>query len=277
MRIIPRFKRPPGIVLLLMTAVSIGALVLHSQQQRQAVERRPPRPGTIPAMLENPEVKGDISFGLNALFPTYQSLDSLADASDVVVRGRVVASRSYPCDEMRFVCTEFRFKVEEVFSGSIPANRRGMDRIPTLKDRTTGKSATAATPGENRVAEREGPGPDEIVVTQAGGTIVIDGRRVTAGVADQKLLIRGGEYILFLTWISDNGRARVGHNTYQLMAGTQAAIELRDDQANSLLKDQSHPIRFELDSLLQNNRALLHRHLELRRARGAPRIAKSCG
>lgn len=265
MGIVRRFARPPGIILLLIAAVSIGALVLHSQQQRQAVERRPPRPGTIPAMLENPEIKGDISFGRNALFPTYQSLDALTDASDVVVRGRVLASRSYPCDEMRFVCTEFRFKVEEVFSGSILPNRRGMDRIPTLKDRVTGKSATAATPREDRVAEREGPGPDEIVVTQAGGTILINGRRVTAGVADQKSLMRGGEYVLFLTWVSDNGKARVGHNTYHLMAGTQAAIELSDDQARSLLEDQGHPIRFEVDSLLQNNRALLHRHLELRR------------
>ncbi|MGH9861213.1 MAG: hypothetical protein ACRD5F_14420 [Candidatus Acidiferrales bacterium] len=264
MRMFAKFKTPPGL-LLLIAGVSIGALVLYSQQVRQPVARRPPTPGTIPAMLENPAVKGDITIGSHASAPAYESLDALADASDAVVRGRVVASRSYPCDEMRFVCTEFRFKVEEVFNGRIPANRRGVDGIPTLKDRATGKRATRATPRENRVAEFEGPGHDEITITQAGGTVRINGRRVSAWVADQQMLLRGAEYILFLTWISDSSKARVGINTYQLTAGPQAGIVLQDTKIKSLLKDPSHPIRFEVDSLLQNDRSLLHRHLEMRR------------
>jgi len=251
----------PSVVVVLLLA---GGILLISQQ-RPRIDKRPPRPGTIPAMLENPNIQGDIRFGLNVEFPVYQSLDALTDASDAVVRGKVVASRSYPCNDMRFVCTESRLKVEDVLSGSIPANRRGVDRIPTLKDKRTGGRASAATPRSELFTEFEGPGPDEIVVTQAGGALLMNGRRVIASVADQKMLERGREYILFLTWVPENGTTSAGANTYHLTAGPQSAIEVEGDQIHSMLADQSHPVRFEVDRFLKNNRALFHSHLEQRR------------
>jgi hypothetical protein len=159
-------------VALLVAAISGGAYVLGSQQVR---EKKPPKPGTLRAMIENPSLTGDIRIGRHVRIPMYENLAALEADSDAVIHGRVLAARSYPCDEMTFVCTEYRFQIHEVLTGSIPGDRRGTDRIPILKDRTTGKQATRATPEENRVAMREGPGPDEIVVTQAGGVLVMDG------------------------------------------------------------------------------------------------------
>jgi hypothetical protein len=240
----PRSKRRKSFLffLLVLSAVSAGSFVLRGQQN-QTREKSPAKPGSLRAMVENPSIVGDVRVGRDVEIPSYRRLASLADASDVVVRGKVLAARSYPCDEMSFVCTEFRFKVEEVLSGTIPDDRRGKDRIPTF------------SPGIDPKPQRIGPAADEIVVTQAGGAIVMEGRRVAAYIVDQEMLRVHGEYILFLTWVAENAAIRVGRETYHLTAGPQSAIAVEDGQARSLVSSRlwSHPIRSEIEGPLRKD------------------------
>ncbi len=242
------------LIALLITAVSAGALMLRSQQQNQTRERKPPRPGTIPALIEKSQ-DDEIRLGVEIDYPTFGSLDALADSSDAVIRGKVVGSRSLMCNRMEFVCTQFRVKVLELLWGSILDNRRGSDEIPSFR------------PGVDHHSQRPGPGPDEIVVTLPGGSIVVNGKRVRAGVADQKELKNGQEYVLFLTWISESRHTTLGNNTYALMGGPQGGVEIQGDQIQSMAPayHHDHPIRFEVESLLKGHLGLLTSHFEERR------------
>lgn len=243
-------------VVLLVAAVTGGAFILRSQQTR---EKKPPRPGTIRALVEKAPGT-EVQLGKEIEYPTFESLDDLADSSEVVIHGEIVASRPFMCDQMRFVCTQFRVRVLEVLWGSIPDERRGRDDIPTFR------------PGVDARPQKLGPGSSEIVVTQPGGNLEVNGKQVRAFVADQHMLVRGGQYILFLKWIPATRLTLFGSETYMLTGGPQGGAELQDGRVRSLAPSYlpNHPIRFEVESLLQGNLGLFRSHFESRRVGRRP-------
>lgn len=240
-------------LLLIVVAVLLGGAWTLRSQQSSTREKRPPKPGTLRAKIQDPTISGEIRLGLHVEWPGFPTLDAIADASDAVIRGKVVGLRSFPCHRDRFVCTQFRVSVAEILWGSIPEDRRGTDRIPTW---TPGKASTFP-----------GPGPNEIVVTQEGGVLFMEGRRIVAKVSDEKTLKKDQEYILFLSWIPPERSTIQGSNTYLLAAGMQGVIEVDGESVKSMiaLVDAGHPVNLEVERTFQGNRVLLFAHFEERR------------
>jgi hypothetical protein len=240
-------------LLIILVAVLLGGAWTLRSQQSGTREKRPPKPGTLRALVEDPNVGGDIRLPIFFDYALFQNLDALADASDAVIAGWVVSFRSFPCSRDEFVCTQFRMRVTEILSGSIPQDRRGADRIPT------------AAPG--KATTFPGPGPNEIVITQSGGLISMEGRRVVAYVIDEELLQKDHEYILFLHWVPEGEKTVQGSNTYHIMGGPQGAIEVDGEQVRSMVnpRDTEHPIRNQVETLLKANKELLRAHFEERR------------
>ena len=244
-------------------AVALAVIYLYGQQSDLA-KRTPPAPGTIPALIADPAQQGDIKLVRNVDFAEIPTIDSLADRSDAVVLGRIVASRAFPCDQLTFVCTEFRFKVRQVIWGSVPADRRGKDHIGVTLDKN-GKPATESTPSAERVIQYPGPALDEIVVAQFGGVLKTNRRRVIANVADQVPLRPGREYVLFVKWIPDSSPTRSGSQVYQICGGNQAEFEVSDNQLRPLVTDPTHPVLADLEGTFGANLLRLISHFQQRR------------